>query len=458
MKIDRTLIEKYNQAVPRYTSYPPANFFTNQVDNDSFLEIVKKSNQKEPKNISIYIHIPFCNSLCFYCGCNSIPMSTTTAVEEYLSALKKEMALVLPLLDKNRVVTQLHYGGGTPNAIPATWLIELNSFLFNQLNFAPSAEIAIECHPASLTHDYIKGLHVAGFNRFSLGIQDFNLQVLKAVNRQPSKMPLHELITALRAGKNVAVNLDFIYGLPHQTKESFLNTMHQALEHKPDRLVTFSYAHVPWVNKAQLKLEAAGLPSGKEKIDMTEAAYNLLSENGYKPIGMDHYVLETDELFKAQQKGNLHRNFQGYCTRETTGQVYAFGVSAISQLSHFYAQNTKHLPTYISKLNNQIIPLEKTYQLNEKELIIREIINQFMCNKTINWQEVSTQLGIHKSNLFECIVYDQDKLVEFQQEGIIEFDTEMVSMKENGLAFLRNVAASFDPLMTKNEKTFSKAI
>lgn len=458
MKIDRSLIEKYNQAVPRYTSYPPANFFTGQIDNSSFLDIVKESNRKEPKNISIYIHIPFCNSLCFYCGCNSIPAGTQHAMDEYLSALKKEMSIVLPLLDKNRIVTQLHYGGGTPNALPVSKLIEINSYLFGQLNFSPSAEIAIECHPAYLTPDYIQGLHLAGFNRFSLGIQDFNPQVLKAVNRKPSKMPLPELINALQAGKNVTFNLDFIYGLPHQTKESFLSTIQQAAELKPDRLVTFSYAHVPWVNQAQLKLEAAGLPDGKQKIDMTEAAYNLLAKRGYKSIGMDHYVLETDELYKAQHEGTLHRNFQGYCTRETTGQVYAFGVSAISQLSHFYAQNTKNLQTYISKLNDDIIPLEKTYQLNEKEFIIREVINQFMCNKRIVWPEISEQLRIPQNKLFDCIEFDQNRLNEFQEEGILTFNPEMICMEENGLPFLRNVAASFDPLMAKNQKTFSKAI
>jgi oxygen-independent coproporphyrinogen-3 oxidase len=458
MKINRQLIQKYNKPVPRYTSYPPANFFTEEFSGKDYFSALKISNSELPQNISFYIHIPFCKKMCFYCGCNSCPMAKDDDVKSYISALKQEIQLVIAQLDTTRKVSQIHYGGGTPNAIPVKYLEEINQLFFDNFTFTANPEIAIECHPAYLDKEYIQGLKKAKFNRFSLGIQDFNLEVLKAANREPSKLPITELVALLREGSPAAINLDFIYGLPLQTKESFLQSIKTAIDIAPDRLVTFSYAHVPWVNKAQLQLEKIGLPSSDEKIDMTEAAYNLLERKGYKSIGMDHYVKEGDELFQAQQTGNLHRNFQGYCTRETTGQVYAFGISAISQLNKVYAQNTKSIPEYIATLKDGSLPVVKGYRLNDNEVVIRELISKFMCSKILDLQETARVLKMDYNDLLEIIQLDTKKLIDFQKDGIIDINKDIISITEHGLPFIRNVAASFDPLLQNTQKTFSKSV
>ncbi len=444
MKVNKKLIEKYNKPVPRYTSYPPANFFHENFTEADFRQAIEASNSQGPGNISIYIHIPFCNKLCFYCGCNSTPMAEKDIIRQYIEALKTEINLVIPYLDKTRKISQVHYGGGTPNSIDAEYLKEINDIFFQNFILIEKAEIAIECHPAYLDKEYISKLKEAGFNRFSLGIQDFNESVLKNVNRNPSLLPVDKIIELIKKEGNISVNLDFIYGLPGQTVESFKKSLLQALELRPDRLVTFSYAHVPWVNKAQKTLEKKGLPDPDEKINMYEMAYNLLTNNGYASIGMDHYVLKTDELFKAQQSGSLHRNFQGYCTRETTGQVYAFGVSGISQLQEVYSQNTKSVNDYIKLLSDNTLPTIKGYKLTKEEQQTRTTITQLMCNKYLNLSGADLS-----------VKHIPDELI---QDGIIELVDNQLRVTENGMLFIRNVAALFDPLLRRSNKTFSKSV
>ena len=299
----------------------------------------------------------------------------------------------------------------------------------------------------------------SGFNRFSLGIQDFDEEVLKTVNRDPSALPVNDIITRLKSGDQpVKVNLDFIYGLPGQTVESFLDSMQQAVALRPDRMVTFSYAHVPWVKKAQKILDKKGLPDSELKMKMFSESHELLIANGYQSIGMDHYVLESDELHQAVLTKSLHRNFQGYCTRQTTGQVYAFGVSAISQLEKGYAQNIKSVKGYIEIINSGHLPIEKGYILTKGEVIVREVINQLMCNKHINWEALAGRLDISKSDLLKAVVYDEPALKQFQGDGILTFTKDGIDMTEDGALFIRNVAASFDPLTKNNTKQFSKPV
>ena len=236
----------------------------------------------------------------------------------------------------------------------------------------------------------------SGFNRFSLGIQDFNEKVLENVNRDASVIPVEELVAMIRSHENTSVNLDFIYGLPYQNVESFTETITRAVEISPDRLVTFSYAHVPWVKKAQKILEKKGLPEADEKLVMFEAGFKILTENGYKPIGLDHFAKSNDELSIALENRKLHRNFQGYCTRETTGQVYAFGSTGISQLESAYAQNAKHTNTYIDKINAGNFTVEKGYALNKNEKIIKHVINEIMCNHFVSWPETAQKFNISR--------------------------------------------------------------
>lgn len=451
------LLNKYSIPVPRYTSYPPANFFSESFTADQYKQAIVDSNIQEPQHISIYIHIPFCHQLCYYCGCNSQKFREKETVNTYLEALKKEIKMVLPLLNKGRKISQIHYGGGTPTSQPVAVLKELNKLILSEFDCIENPEIAIECHPGFMDEVYWENLTDAGFNRVSIGIQDFNESVLKAVNRKSPVLPIENIVDILKE-KGVTYNMDFIYGLPLQTSESFTQTIEKAISLNPDRLVTFSYAHVPWVNKLQNKLEEVGLPSVSVKNSMYECAKELLLKSGYKAIGLDHFVKPEDELYLASKSNRLHRNFQGYCTRRTTGQVYAFGITGISQLANAYSQNTKDIDLYIEQVNKGLFPIAKGYILNEEEQIARTVISELMCNYTIDWQDVSNELSVSVDKIKDAVNYNDSVLSEFAIDGIIEFDENHLSILPEATPFVRNVAASFDKLLNTKENRYSKSI
>ncbi|MDR0823721.1 MAG: oxygen-independent coproporphyrinogen III oxidase [Prevotella sp.] len=451
------LLNKYSVPVPRYTSYPPANFFNESFTADSYSDTVVKSNEQNPRHISIYVHIPFCYQMCFYCGCNSQLLKSKPVISDYIDALKKEIRMTLPLLDHSRKISQIHYGGGTPTSQPVAVLREINRMILSEFECIENPEIAIECHPGYMDKNYWNELFDAGFNRISIGVQDFNNDVLKASNRKPSRMPMADIVHILRS-KGMSLNMDFIYGLPLQTPESFADTITKAIALKPDRIVTFSYAHVPWVNELQKNLEAIGLPSVSTKNAIYETAKSLLTDAGYKAIGLDHFVLPDDELYKALESKTLHRNFQGYCTRRTTGQVYAFGITGISQLAAAYSQNTKDLDTYIRQVNAGLFPIAKGYILNPEEQITREVVTALMCNYTVNWADIANQLNISVNEVKAALNYKEDLLADFAKDGIIEFDDKHIHVLPEAAPFVRNVAASLDKLMLNGEKHYSKSV
>ena len=451
------IIEKYNKPVPRYTSYPPANFFNSDYTSEDYLQAVDASNEEQPETISFYIHIPFCRRLCFYCGCNSYAMGKPEMVEAYLQALEKEMDLIIPRLKKNRKIAQIHYGGGTPTCIPAARIKQLNDHLLSAFDTIEKPEIAIECHPGYMDENYWKELIDAGFSRFSIGIQDFNEDVLRIANRKPPMIPIEKIFSILKAADK-SINMDFIYGLPHQTAESFLQSMKKAVELRPDRLVTFSYAHIPFINKLQLKLEKAGLPTNREKEEMYLQAKQYLISQGYHTIGMDHFVLDTDELYSALSEKKLHRNFQGYCTRRTTGQVYAFGVSGISQLNAAYAQNTKNIEEYISETNAGRLTIRKGYALNKEQQLTREVITSLMCNCTLNWKELADHLHITVDELKAATAYEPQIMKQFSADGLIHLEDDYLEMLPDATPFVRTVAASLDKLLLHSNKQFSNPV
>jgi oxygen-independent coproporphyrinogen-3 oxidase len=459
MKIDKKILDKYNIPVPRYTSYPPANHFKEGFAESEYLQFIEQSNDQKPNHIALYIHIPFCKKICFYCGCNACTIKDEQLIEEYIEALKKEISKVFGSLDKNRKVSQIHYGGGTPNAIDVKYIEEINNLIFNEFSLIDNPEIAIECNPAQLDYDYIDRLLGAKFNRFSLGIQDFNTEVLKSVNRSPSALPVNEIVSYLK-NKNplVAVNLDFIYGLPGQNTDGFLRTIEQAVKIKPDRLVTFSYAHVPWLKKHQIALEKKGLPSSELKMEMFLSARELLIESGYTPVGLDHYVLPKDELSQALNQNSLHRNFQGYCTKRTTGQVYAFGVSSISQLEKGYAQNVKELDVYIETINQGRFPVEKRMLLTEDQIIVREIINELMCNNQLDLLKLAEKYQITIDAIKKITGFNKNKLENFISDDLMTFIDNKIKVSEKGSLFIRNIAATFDPEYIEQENKYSKTV
>ncbi len=460
MEVSEKLLEKYNVPVPRYTSYPPANHFKDSFGENDYVKLLNESNNGKPENIALYIHIPFCKKICYYCGCNACATGRGDKVDPYVAALRKEIEIVSGYIDKKRLVSQIHYGGGTPNSLSSGTLKELNEFLFSSFSFIENPEIAIECNPAYLDYNYVDDLLSAGFNRFSLGIQDFDNNVLRLVNRAPSAIPVAELFNYLKnKGRNVSVNLDFIYGLPGQTPESFSKTISEAVKIRPERLVTFSYAHVPWVKKHQLILEKRGLPSAEDKMQMFLNASELLNEAGYKPVGLDHFVLPEDELYLALNEHKLHRNFQGYCTRRTTGQVYAFGVTAISQLEKGYSQTTKNIDEYITSIEKGVLPVERGYILNREQICIREVITGIMCNKKISFNNLAETLDMTGDELRRMVNFNESTLREFEKDGLIRFSSDVIEVTETGSLFIRNIASSFDKgYIDKIQNTYSKPV
>mgnify|MGYP000936226163 FL=1 len=454
--MNETLFKKYNVPVPRYTSYPTANEFE-PFDAPRYLKAVETSNDAAADNISFYIHVPFCRHLCHYCGCNSVAMAQPKRIEEYFETLHKEIDLLLPHLRKDRRISQIHYGGGSPSSMPLALIRGINEHLLSAFSTIDKPEIAIECHPGYLESNDWQYLLDSGFNRFSLGIQDFNTDVLRTVNRRPSLLPVADIMEILRKG-GAKVNFDFIYGLPKQTTTEFVSTIQTAISLLPDRLVTFSYAHLPSLFKRQMILEKAGLPLQTEKLKMFEEASKMLQSAGYVPIGMDHFVLPDDDLNVALQHHTLHRNFQGYCPRRITAQVYAFGVSGISQLDAAYAQNTKDISAYMAQVNAGQMPIQRGYALAPWQRITREVIECIMCNNAINWRDMAQRLHVPVDEIKRAIHYNEAELQTLQADGLIAFDADSVVITPDGLPFVRNVAAAFDPMMRHNHRLFSKPV
>ncbi|MDR0892924.1 MAG: oxygen-independent coproporphyrinogen III oxidase [Mediterranea sp.] len=451
------LYKKYNVPVPRYTSYPPANYF-HAFDNDTYREAVRQSNHATDNHLSFYLHIPFCPRLCHYCGCNSYPMARPERIDDYVRALHQEIDLVLLLLDSHRLISQIHYGGGTPTALPLHHIHELNDHLLSAFATIGQPEIAIECHPGYLSADDWRELTRCGFNRYSIGVQDFDEAVLKTVNRRASRLPMEEIFDLLRSTQ-ARINLDLLYGLPGQTAESFAHSITRAITLKPDRIVTFSYAHVPWVNPRQRVLEQAGLPTADEKSRMFARASELLHEAGYVRIGMDHFVLPDDELNTALHTHRLHRNFQGYCTRRTTAQVYAFGVTGISQLATAYMQNSKSIDEYVDTLlQRHDLCIKKGYTLSRDEQLAREVIEMLMCNYCVHWSELSERLGVPAHELKAATNYREEQILDFERDGLLTHDADTLQMTPAGYPFVRNVAASLDKLMEHSPLAFSKPL
>jgi len=449
---------KYNRTGPRYTSYPPATFFTGSYNNEQYVESLKQSNGEEPQAISIYVHIPFCPRQCHFCGCNTTIATSNNDVERYINAITKEIENVAANLDKKRKVTQIHWGGGTPNAIPFVFIEKIMDTIKHFFDVEASAEVAMECNPAYIEYEHIDLLKKFGFNRISLGIQDFNNETLSVINRLPSKNPIEELISYIKKNKFKGINIDLIYGLPKQTPESFTKTIKKAIELSPDRIVTFSYAHVPWFNPNMKILEKHGLPTTEEKFELFDLAFELLSKNGYIPIGLDHYAKPTDDLSIAMTEKKLHRNFQGYCTRETTGQVYAFGASGISQMWNSYSQNIKNYVKYCEEIETKGFAIERGYKLTIIDQICREAINAIMCNGYLNFKTLANQFTISVEKLKEILKFDPENLEEFIEDGLVEMNDEEVTVNADGMLIVRNIAMVIDPQLEVKQGMYSKTI
>jgi oxygen-independent coproporphyrinogen-3 oxidase len=450
------LIQKYNTAIPRYTSYPPANYFVPKQLNE-YTEALQRSNAVENNSISIYIHIPFCKQLCWYCGCNTIICNTQSTIDAYIETVCAEMNYVFSLLDKSRVVTQIHFGGGSPNSLSVEQLATCIHLISQTFTISANAEIAIECNPADIDLAYISAITALGFNRISLGIQDFDAAVLHAVHRNVPTIPIEAFVETIKTA-NAHVNFDFIYGLPLQTPQQFKRTIEQAIALQPDRLVTFSYAHVPSVKPHQKHLEQLAMPTAHNKLEMLTNTLQCMQQAGYTSIGFDHFAKPTDSLSVAKKNRTLHRNFQGYCTRETTGQVFAFGASGITQLADSYFQNVKDIQTYTKNVASQFVAPYVGYCLSHDEIITAAVIEYILCNESLNWQAIAVNIG-EAEHAVRALFPNYMKLCqEFQRDGLLEFTQYGFDVTLLGKFFLRNIVAAFDSQFVNGSKIFSKTI
>ncbi|MFO8235958.1 MAG: oxygen-independent coproporphyrinogen III oxidase [Bacteroidales bacterium] len=457
--INKKLIKKYHVAGPRYTSYPPANHFSEAYTENDYVRLLKQSNEQSPGHISVYIHVPFCPQICHFCGCNTNVLKNSRQVQAYFQSLEKEIRMVSSNLDKTRGISQIHWGGGTPNSMSYKWIEQIMALLYSLFSVETYAEIAMEVNPAYLNLGDLLKLREMGFNRISLGIQDFNPQLLKKLNRQPSKYPVEDIYrTAKKAGFS-SVNIDLIYGLPGQNKHDFNESVERVIKISPERVVTFSYAHVPWFKEHQKKLEQYRIPQADEKLEMLESSFSSFTNAGYVPIGMDHYAKPNDELAVALKNKELHRNFQGYCTKETTGQVYAFGATAISQLTDGYFQNLRSVEEYIKKVKDNKIPIFRGYIVNDKEKVIRATINEIMCNHTLNIKDLASKYDITFDEWAKIVDFDEKKLAPFISDHLISYHDDEINVTPKGFFLIRNIAMAFDPIINESgEKKYSKTI
>jgi len=458
MEINNAFLEKYNKTGPRYTSYPPAPFFSTDYGNQHLIENIIQSNTENPQNISIYIHIPFCPQLCHFCGCTTYTGAKASTIDTYIDALVKEIEFTAEKIDKTRTLTQVHWGGGTPNAISYKHIERITNVIKKHFKFSPNYEMAMECSPAYLSLDNIEQLASYGFNRISLGVQDTKQDVLDAINRKGSRLPLKDLIAKMRACNFKSINIDLVYGLPLQTVDSFSKTIDEIVALNPDRIVTFSYAHVPNVMARQKVLEEIGLPYPEQKIKMYQNAYNIITEAGYTAVGMDHFARPNDEIAIALDEHKLHRNFQGYCTRETTGQVYGFGASSISQLHSSYSQNFKVISKYIESIEANNLAVEKGYRLSKDEQIVREIINEIMCNYYLDFDSIAHQFEVTVDYIKTLVNYDLEKFEDFMDDQLISISGNIMTVHLMGRMVIRNIAMAFDPKLDKTKSQFSQTV
>ncbi|RDE92177.1 oxygen-independent coproporphyrinogen III oxidase [Aggregatibacter aphrophilus] len=433
---DLALIQKYNQSGPRYTSYPTALEFNENYTNDDFIA----ATQRYPASpLSLYVHIPFCHKLCYFCGCNKVITRHQHKADIYLDFLEKEIKERSKLFT-NRVATQVHWGGGTPTYLTEEQSARLMNMLRDHFNIAENAEVSIEMDPREIELSMLDHLRNIGFNRISMGVQDFNKDVQKAVNREQDEAFVNALLMRARELGFQSTNLDLIYGLPLQTVESFMFTLQKVIELNPDRLSIFNYAHLPSRFAGQAKIKDWQLPKPETKLDILQKTIQTLGNAGYKFIGMDHFAKPDDELAIAQQKGILHRNFQGYTTQEEC-DLLGLGVSAISLLGDTYAQNQKDLKTYYANVDETGIALHKGLAMTEEDCLRRDVIKQLICNFKLAYAPLEKQYHIDFKQHF---AEDLALLAPLAADGLLEIGDEQMVVSAKGRLLIRNICLCFD--------------
>lgn len=455
---DLELLRKYNQPGPRYTSYPTAPLFSEDFTDEDFVAEISATNSAgEASDLSLYLHFPFCEKLCYFCGCNMRVSHDRELIANYNRYVKKEIELLLPRISRERRVAQMHWGGGTPSYLLPEEIADIGSFIRRNFEFTADAEASIEIDPRGLSRDHVEAFRECGFNRVSMGVQDFELEVQKAVNRIQSEEITRRAIDWSRDAGFSSINLDLIYGLPHQTPESFAETVEKIIHISPDRIAVFNYAHVPWLKKHQNLIKAEDLPTAEERLQILGATIERLTQSGYQYIGMDHFAKKTDELAVAQNNGTLYRNFQGYSTKAGC-DVYAFGISAISQFKDIYAQNVKNIHDYYARIDAGRAATYVGYRMTEDDHIRKETIMQLMCHLTVGKREIEKRFNIDFDDYFAD---ELRKLDVFRDDGLLRITGDSIDVEGRGKLIIRNIAMCFDAYlekMTAEKPVFSKTV
>jgi len=453
---DAALISKYDVAGPRYTSYPTAPHFTADFTVAQYEQLWRHS-QPCITPLSLYVHVPFCENICYYCACNKVVTRHKEKARHYLNYLEKEIRMQAALVGAKRPVTQLHWGGGTPTFLNAAELTELMYALASHFSLldCDEREYSIEIDPRTVDRNTLALLKGLGFNRLSFGVQDFDPRVQRAVNRMQSLASVRDLVEAARGFGFKSISFDLIYGLPLQSLDSMKTTLQQVIALKPDRIALYSYAHLPERFPTQRSIDRMTLPTADEKIGMLQLANDRFGAAGYRHIGMDHFVLAQDELALAQQRGKLQRNFQGYSTCKAPDLV-GLGVSAIGSTPMSYTQNARDLANYYAALDADKLPIERGLLITEDDLIRRHVIMQIICNLHLDIVALEQQFGITWSNYF---AYEQAALQQMRNDGLIELDRSQLNVTTMGRPFLRNICMAFDNYLRSEQPVrFSRAI
>lgn len=437
------LLKKYDVYGPRYTSYPTALQFSDAFDQDDYLTHVVASNDLPvPKPLSVYIHIPFCKSLCYYCGCNKIVTHKTEAAANYLEYLVREIDMHSQYYDGDRLLQQIHFGGGTPTYLNARQLREILEVIAQRFHFGlpDSLEMGIEIDPRTVQGNAFDELMDLGFNRISIGIQDFDPDVQKAINRIQDTESIRQIMAQARARQVKSISLDIIYGLPRQTQQSFNETLDKVIELRPDRIALYNYAHMPQRIPSQRLIQSSELPGAEEKMAIFLDSVHRLTEAGYLYIGMDHFALPEDSLALAMNNGSLQRNFQGYSTNADC-DVIGVGVSAISRVNDSYSQNATRLSEYRGYLDQGQFPVSKGVSLSRDDAIRGGVIHELMCSGQIQFSEFNARHDVFFQRYFKDEMAGIAKLAE---DGLVACDEASLRVTDRGRLFLRNIAMTFD--------------
>ena len=458
MNVDVALLRKYNRAGPRYTSYPTAVHFTPDFGETDFVREIEATSQlagAESRGLSLYFHLPFCKSLCYFCGCTTKVTRNRERIARYVQALKREIKTIAELAGCRRRVSQLHWGGGTPTYLLLDETRDLMACIRQHFILDDSAEASIEIDPRNLTAEHLPTLRELGFNRVSFGIQDLDSRVQRTINRiQPEELNRHVVDLSRRLNFD-SINIDLIYGLPYQTLESFAKTLERIVSLGPDRLAIFNYAHVPWMKKHQSLIPEAALPSADTRLEIVKYVIERLQQHGYVYIGMDHFAKRGDDLALALSNGSLQRNFQGYTTHANTN-LYGMGLSSISQLENVYAQNEKNESEYLRRANDGGVPTMLGCRLSDDDHLRRDIIMNLMCGNSVDKRAVEESYNIKFDHYFAASL---EQLTELVNDGLVRDLDGCIEVTEPGRLVLRNIAMTFDSRLEAAQGTrYSRTI